>query len=242
MNVIIKLLSATLIVLVTAAGCSSTHDLKRDGFNSLGGGFADQEIRPGLYQLTAIGNMAPWPSFSAAIGTWRGRADKLCGKGAYQEIVEGQDVGFRGYTPTYVQPGLMLDLPKYNTSIRGYILCDSSGMTHSDAVVYLNELVKAKSAELAAAQNNELEELGGRDCNNSNPQSSAENLFRRGKLLLSNSEYSSALQCFIAAQEMGGDTSVYRDTCSSIGTMYELGWGVEKDMQTAMSWYKKAGM
>jgi hypothetical protein len=218
------------------AGCSSTHDLKRDGFNGFGGGFSDEEIRPGLYKLVAIGNVAPWPSFSAAKGTWQGRADKLCGPGAYQEIVEDQQPGLRGYALTFVQPGVVLSLPRYNTSIRGYVLCNSSGMTREDAIQYLSGLE-------ATAYATELAELGGSNCSSADPQQpSAERLLRRGKLLMSKSEYGPAMQCLLAAQAVERDGEVHREACSSIALMYELGWGVEKDMQTAMSWYKKAGL
>jgi len=75
--------------------------MKTDGNNPLGGGFADKELQPGLYQLTARGNMAPWPSFGAAKTTWETRAEQLCGKGAYQEILETQDAGLRGDTLVY---------------------------------------------------------------------------------------------------------------------------------------------
>ncbi len=230
-------LSLTLAIL---AGCSSTHNLKMDGYNPLGGGFADEELRPGFHQLTAIGNMAPWPSFSSAIGTWRGRADQLCGKDAYQEIIKSQDVGFQGYTPTYIRPGLMPDVPKYNASVSGYILCNSSGMTPGEAVKYLNDLAAAKAKELAASHRKDLEDLGGGTCNEDDTGASADSFFRRGKILSAMNDYKSALNCFLQAQQREQGTSVYRDTCFAIGTMYELGWGVEKDISTAMAWFRKA--
>ncbi|MCB1727227.1 MAG: hypothetical protein KDI22_07335 [Gammaproteobacteria bacterium] len=48
-----------LLLCIVLAGCSSSHDLKRDGENLFGGGFADREITPGLYQLTASANTTP---------------------------------------------------------------------------------------------------------------------------------------------------------------------------------------
>ena len=231
-----------LLTLVLAGGCSSTHNLKTDGHNPLGGGFADEEIRSGLYHLTATGNMSPWPSFSAAIGTWRGRADQLCGKNSYQQIVQSHGDGYQGTSPTYVGPGLMLNLPKYNTSVSGYILCDSSGMTRNEAIKYLDDLAARNAEELMSSRRRELEELGGDSCIPGDAGTSAETLYRRGKILSAMNDYKPAMNCFMRAQEQEQGTSIYRESCSAIGTMYELGWGVEKDISTAMSWYRKAGL
>jgi TPR repeat protein len=38
------------------------------------------------------------------------------------------------------------------------------------------------------------------------------------------------------------DAQVYRDACSKIATMNELGWGVDKNKETAKVWLKKAGL
>lgn len=232
----------TFWALIVLCGCASTHNLKTDGSNPFGGGFADQEIVPGLYYMTAIGNTSPWPSFSAAIGTWRGRADQLCGKDAYQELTASTAAGFQGFTPAYVRPGLMLDVPKYNTSISGYILCASSRMTRNEAIKYLTDLAATKRKELIAGHRMELEKLGGGDCGTNDTETSAETFFRRGKVLSATDDYKSAMNCFMRAQEREQGTAVYRDSCSAIGTMYELGWGVEKDISTAMAWFRKAGL
>jgi len=239
---LLQSLPLALLTLVVAGGCTSTHNLKTDGHNPLGGGFADEEIRSGLYLLTATGNMSPWPSFTAANGTWRGRADQLCGKNAYQEITISRDAGYQGTTPTYVSPSMMLDIPRHNTSVSGYVLCNASGMTRNEAIKYLTELAAMKAQERMSSHREELEKLGGTDCSVDEIGMSAETLFRRGKLLLATNDYKSAMNCFTRAQELEQGTSVYRESCSSIGTMYELGWGVEKDIPTAMSWYRKAGL
>ncbi len=238
------LLGQAFLVLMVIAGCSSSHNLKTDGRNALGGGFSDQEIRQGLYQLTAIGNLAPWPSFSAAIGTWRGRADELCGKDAYQEIIIESNAGYKGTTPTYISPGRMLDLPKFNTRLSGYLLCNSSGMTREEAINYLDALEATKAQELIANRNKELEELGGRSCISSSI-APAESFFQRGKILSALEDYKSAMSCYMQAQAQAQeqqDSNIYRESCSAIGTMYELGWGVERSLPTAMEWYKKAGL
>ncbi|MFI4939631.1 MAG: hypothetical protein ACHP7O_04705 [Burkholderiales bacterium] len=233
------------ITVAALAGCSSAHNLNTDGSNPWGGGFRDQEIKPGFYRLTATGNVTIWPSFGAAIGTWRGRADQLCGTNAYQEIVEGQSEGYRGNLQSYIYKYGTVDLPKYNTSIWGYILCNASGTTPEEAVNYLNEIEAANiQAQIARTKEEleELEKLGGSGCNVSDASTTAENFLRRGKILSSIEDYQSAMKCFMQIQEMGKDTNIYRESCSAIGLMYELGQGVEKDLPEAKRWYKKAGL
>lgn len=137
-----------LLLCIVLAGCSSSHDLKRDGENLFGGGFADREITPGLYQLTASANTTPWPNFGAARDTWQGRTEQLCGGNGFQEIVTSQGAGFRGTTPLYFSYGLAPEVRQYNTAITGYILCDTSGMgrregcRECDALVHKGRAVK----------------------------------------------------------------------------------------------------
>ena len=231
-----------LVLLALIAGCSSTHNFKTDGHSAFGGGFADYQLRPGLYEMIAKGNATPWPSFGAAIDTWRGRADELCGKDAYQEIVTDQDLGKREDIPAYLYPGQKVPLQQFNPTIRGYVLCNTSGMTHKEATKYLKELPAAQAQELALNRRKELDELGGDDCSGSDAGISAETYYRRGKILMDLNEYKPSMSCFLQAQERERDTQVYKESCSAIGMMYELGWGVDKDLPTAMSWYKKAGL
>jgi hypothetical protein len=228
-----------LIFILGISGCASNHNLKKDGVNYLGGGFSDVEIGPGFYRLTALGNQSPWPSERAARGTWQNRAQQLCGKGAYQEIGTHLDDGFQGYVPSGVG---LLEARAYNTSLSGYLLCDSSNMTRDEALELLENQRKTSSSKFTSEQEQALADLGGKDCISSKPQTPIENFYRRGKLLLSIQNYSAALTCLIMAQENKEDTVIYQDACATIGMMYELGWGVERDLATAKHWYQKAGM
>jgi tetratricopeptide (TPR) repeat protein len=232
----------TFAALVVQAGCASTHNRKTDGFNPSGGGFYEQEILPGFYRMTASSNRSLWPTFGAAIDTWRGRADQLCGSNQYQEIVASQDAGYQGAATVHVRSGIPLSAPLYNTTITGHILCNNSGMTRSQAIAYLDEQAKRRATEENEAQARELDELGGKNCGTDDQLANPENLLRRGKILSSRSEYQSALACFMRAQALEEGTSAYREACIAIGTMLELGWGVEKNLQEAMTWYKKGGL
>lgn len=98
------------------------------------------------------------------------------------------------------------------------------------------------SKDWTAIRERELAKLGGGDCARSSPQASRESYYRRGKALIALNRYQAAMECFMRVQEQADDSSVYRESCTAIGTMYELGWGVEKDIPTAMIWFKKAGL
>ena len=230
------------IVLAPLAACSSSHNFKTDGHSMFGGGFADEEIQPGLNEMTATGNFAPWPSFGAAAGTWKTRADQLCGKGAHLEIVMNRDAVYRAEVSTYTGLGKVISLPKFNATMSGYVLCNSSSMTRSDAIKYLEELPVIRAKEFALNQKVELDLLGGGNCASNNDDDSAETYYRRGKILMELNDYKSAMLCFLQSQERESNTNVYRESCSSIGMMYELGWGIDKDIPTAKAWYKKAGL
>lgn len=225
------------ILLVVLGGCSSAHNLKTDGHNPLGGGFTDDELRPGLFRMTAVGNLAPWPNFSAARATWQGRADQLCGPNAYREIGTQAWAANRGEAAVYVRPGSMVGLPRFNAVMTGFVLCNSSSLSYDDAVTYIEDLPGRQAREFAAGQEKELAELGGRACA---AGASAETYFRRGKVLTARSEYVAAMNCYLRAQEGGRDSARYRDSCEAIGTMYELGWGVEKNPSRAHEWFDKA--
>ena len=222
------------------AGCASNHNFATDGYSVFGGGYTEQKLAPGLYDVAAIANFTPWPNAGAAMSTLRARGTALCGSGAFQEIVDDQAEGYRGNT-IVVRSGQVLALPRYNASIRGYILCDSSGMTRDQAIKYVADQRIAESKEAMATRENELAELGGRDCSTHTATDSPDRYLLRGKLLKTMAEYKAAMVCFSQAQLSDPVSATYRDACFEIATLYELGWGVEKDIPTAMSWYKKAG-
>lgn len=103
-----------------------------------------------------------------------------------------------------------------------------------------NEAVPTE--EISGDHNTDLEKIGESNCSEGVPMVSTETYFRRGKALMSLSDYKAAMVCFMRVQEREQDTIAYRESCSQIAMMYELGWGVDKDMETSKAWLKKAGM
>lgn len=208
----------------------------------MGGGFSDTELQPGLYSITAIGNLTPWPSFGAAKGTWSYRADQLCGKGQYQEIITEHDAGSKGAQIMPVGPGTFASVQKFNTTIRGYVLCNSSGMSKEAAIQFIDSIPERNATELREQWATELASLGGSDCSSPDNSIAPDNFYKRGTILMNQSLYKEARVCLLKAVSLGDATGVYRDANEAIGRMYELGWGVTADLPAAKEWYRKAGL
>jgi TPR repeat protein len=233
--------SVTAAIATLAFGCASTHNLRTDGFNPLGGGFTEKELRPGLYEMMATSNFAPWANLGAAQATWKARADQLCGKEAYEEFFISASATERGQRITFIMGRHAIGPFLYvNTTITGYLLCKSSDITLEEAVKYVGDSIEAAAKDISDSLERELNELGGADCAKRAADISSDTYFRRGKVLVGLNRYESAMQCLLRVQDGEERTPVYRESCSLIGTMYELGWGVEQNVEVAVEWYKKA--
>ena len=104
------------------------------------------------------------------------------------------------------------------------------------------EAAATVAKEISLANAPEMKELNGGDCSENGLKVSAETYYQRGKALVALNEYKAAMACLMRAQNEEKDTVVYRDACTQIATMYELGWGVDKDIETSKSWLNKAGL
>lgn len=230
---------------VLLASCSSTHNLKTDGTNVMGGGFLDDEVVPGIHRLTASSNRAPWPSMDAARETWKYRADQLCGKDAHQSFETSVSDGL-GAVPTiiFLPSASMFVLQSYNASIGGYVVCSSTGMSIPQAQRFLLAREEAARQQRIDKRKQALAELGGEHCATSGASTDGESLYLRGKLLRDLGRLAEARHCFFAAQAASSDhRSVhYRESCEALGLMYEVGIGVLKDPAAADEWYRKAGL
>ena len=49
-----------------------------------------------------------------------------------------------------------------------------------------------------------------------------------------------AMRCLLRAMEMGKGTSVYRESCQAVSMLYDYGWGVQKNVETARLWRVKS--
>ncbi len=74
-----------LLVLVIVASCSSSHNIKKDGENSLGGGYMVGNKVRGRVPITAKTNYAPWENYGSARSMWAKHAKQTCGHSNYTE-------------------------------------------------------------------------------------------------------------------------------------------------------------
>lgn len=133
-------------------------------------------------------------------------------------------------------------MPAYNATISGYVVCDSSGLTLQQAKDYIAEQQAAAKRKIEESRIAELKALGGDDCTSTMPGTSAETYFRRAKALMALQRYKDARACFLTVQELEKDSIYHNESCETLGLMYEIGLGVDKDMETAREWYRKAGL
>jgi hypothetical protein len=122
-------LITTLSVIFLIAGCASTHDLN-SGPNPFGGGVRHEELKPGLYSVTAITNWAPWPNYSGAKSAWTKVADSVCGAGAYKELGVSAEARNTGLPPMGVLTYII-------TVQNGYVLCSNAKTTLDEAMGFL---------------------------------------------------------------------------------------------------------
>ena len=106
-------------------GCSSYQNLNETGDSYLGGGFEDNKIGPGLFEVIAKSNFSPYENFPTAQKTFDRRASELCAGSGYSE--------FRVKKDTY-EHYASLGAAKYLISeISGYVLCSATSLSSEEA-------------------------------------------------------------------------------------------------------------
>ena len=106
------------------AGCSSYHNINKDGESYLGGGFKDSVIADGVFKITAKTNFAPWTNFDAANKTFNRRAKELCA-GNYN-VIKSSEEEFEHLETE--------GAAKYIISrVEGYVRCEFSKLTDEEA-------------------------------------------------------------------------------------------------------------
>lgn len=130
---------AWLLVLLLGSACSSTHDLKRNGPNYLGGGgFIDDEMAPGVYRIKGFSNTSLFAAPDSAAKTFRLRAEQLCSAG-YEEVrsvANSYRPQSNGVTvaPDPKNPALTVLLPPPPiTSKIGFVRCKDSPLSLYEA-------------------------------------------------------------------------------------------------------------
>jgi len=234
-------LAVSIAVMAHLVACASTHNLAEDGSNILGGGFITEAIRPGLYRLYARGNKAMFPDDGAARRTWDARATQLCGGKTYKEfgIFEGQTAS--NEATFFVRNIGPLTFQQHDTSKEGYLLCDSSGLSESQAKIVLVEKLRLEDEQRVQRIAKILSEYDPSECDIKPTNKTTNYFFLMAKDYLDSRKFDVAMSCFKKVVSLSSSGDAFRDSCFHIGTMYELGHGVSRNEAEAKSWYRKSG-
>ncbi|MBL8309009.1 MAG: hypothetical protein JNL19_01165 [Burkholderiales bacterium] len=83
-------------------------------------------------------------------------------------------------------------------------------------------------------------EMGVASCDGVPADASAQDHLDQGRKLVATDQYPGAMRCLLRAMEMGKGTSVYRESCQAVSMLYDYGWGVQKNVETARLWKVKS--
>jgi TPR repeat protein len=203
---------------------------------------SEEQIRPGLYAISASSNAFISPALGSPKGIWANRAEELCGNGHYQTIELEQSTSTSSNTTMVMALGGVLPITRYKTTMQAFALCDSAGISKDEALKIVQTNPKYNIKALDAVWQAEINALGGSDCTASGKDGATDNLARRGRMLMNQSRYQEALLCLQRAASHDDQSTAYRDACEALAMLYEMGWGVAADPAVARQWYAKAGM
>lgn len=79
-----------------------------------------------------------------------------------------------------------------------------------------------------------------KSCDGVPEDASAQDHLDRGRKLVATNQYPEAMRCLLRAMERGKGTSVYRESCQAVSMLYDNGWGVQKNVETARLWRVKS--
>ena len=106
-------------------GCSSYQNLNEMGDSYLGGGFEDNNIGPGLFEVVAKSNFSLYENFPAAQKTFDRRASELCSGSGYSR--------FRLKKDTYEHYASLGAAQYLISEISGYVLCSTTSLSTEEA-------------------------------------------------------------------------------------------------------------
>lgn len=112
----------------------------------------------------------------------------------------------------------------------------------ADAALSATSFANAVRRDGAGIASSELSQLGGPNCVDETATTTPDVFLKRGRSLASLNQYQAAMHCLLRAMDEGKGTTAYREACEFIATMYEFGWGVDKNIATARIWLQRATM
>jgi hypothetical protein len=112
-------------------GCASSHNLSTDGANLLGGGYFQNQVHDGIFQISVKTNFGPWANTYAARSSWRERAAALCGSDRFREL----EIAEGSYDQTH-SIGLLRQIV---TTRDGYAVCERAKLSDDAALALIRK-------------------------------------------------------------------------------------------------------
>lgn len=222
---------AMIIALTTLVSCASYRDANTEGYSVINGGFTDQKIMEGLFYIEVQSGTSAISNLNTVEKNWKKRATELC-TGEYHEF---QYSAVDSQQPYSYNSSSGLGINYYISKAYGYAVCP----TYDGNMSEISNLVSGYSTEKEQAFEVSTQ-FQHQSC--VTPIENIEELENAGVVLFKEKSYSKAQEIFLCIYQQDKDQLTQRKSYETLGTMHELGLGVEKDMQQAMFWYQKAGL
>jgi tetratricopeptide (TPR) repeat protein len=197
------------------------------------GGYTDNKIQDGIYRINAESGVSPIGQESSVTRVWNKRASELC-QGEYKQSDFKVNVIDQGFT--YMNQG---NIGYYVTRASGYAVCSNFNGTFSEALDQIKAPIQLLTKELKLKREQLLSKMeGGCDAQKMDLQTleNIGNEFYKTKL------YKEAMVCYLGVYEKDKNVLSKSEVYNRIGLIYELGLGVEENMEEAKRWYRLAGL
>lgn len=224
---------ALFLFLFLVSSCATYRNANEDGYSVLSGGYTDNEIQDGIFRINAESGVSPVGQESSVTKVWHRRAKDLC-QGGYKQSDLEVDVIDQGFT--YMNQGL---IGYYVTRASGYAVCSSFNGTFDDALDVIKAPKKALSQQLKIERELLLSEMeGGCDVQNM----SIDDLENMGNEFFKLNLYKEAITCYLGVYEKDKNILAKVEIYNRLGLIYELGLGVQANMEKAKQWYSLSGL
>ncbi|WP_076540387.1 SEL1-like repeat protein [Shewanella sp. UCD-KL21] len=220
-----------MLAIITLASCASYRDANIDGYSVINGGFTDRKVMDGLFYVEVHGGSSAISNLSSVAKNWKKRAAELCA-GEFQKF-EYQALDVKQPYSYYSPNALTIDY--YVSQASGYAVC----ATYDGEMTEINNLISGRSTEINKAIETETLFLK-KGCDDTTQ--SIVDLENAGVSLFKEKKYLAAKNIFYCVYQKDEYTLTQKKSYEILGTMNELGLGMDKDMKQAMFWYQKAGL
>jgi hypothetical protein len=212
-----------LLISILFSACASHRDASKHGYNAWGGGYQTTKLGADLYLITANSNMSPFINYSSAHKSIKKQATILCGEKPF-ELHNVHEKNFQSIPP-------FGEIPYITSQVTANIYCAEEGSdTFSVAMKKISAQNKAdiENRKISILVNEKIIS----DCLDTKPvdtvkiASEIANLKAAGR-------YQEAIACHNKIISQSQDKELITQSLLDMSLMYELGLGVDINLQKA---------